>query len=80
MLLDLTIKGSIGLSFKLTPTELSLGNTSLTVKPEVKYELKALFKEITGISTVQVKAQPVTGDSHMQFVSSWRRTLQHRLN
>lgn len=54
MLKEMTFKIDAGLSFKLTPTESTLANTSITGKAGVEFSRKEVLKDVAEFSTIKV--------------------------
>lgn len=54
ILTEMTVNIDAGLSFKFTPTEVSLSNTSLNVKLENQYEKKTMIKTVTENTKIKV--------------------------
>lgn len=54
ILTEMTVNIDAGLSFKFTPTEVSLSNISLNVKLENQYEKKTMIKTVTENTKIKV--------------------------
>lgn len=54
ILTEMSVNIDAGLSFKFTPTELSLSNTSLNFKLESQYEKKTMIKTVTENTKIKV--------------------------
>lgn len=54
ILTEMSVNIDAGLSFKFTPTEVSLSNTSLNFKLESQYEKKSMIKTVTENTKIKV--------------------------
>lgn len=54
MLKEMTFKVDAGLSFKFTPTESSLANTTVTGEAGAEFSKKNVIKDVTEYSTIKV--------------------------